>query len=228
MGAALRIPRPPRGCRPSAVRECHPPPRPSEAERLPEVLANEAKAGRLLLLLDGLDEVRGTELDDTLALLGELDSRWPKTPMVVTSRPIGCPAPMDSQFLPVGLLPFDRDRRLRFLERLFGRAETTRPGAAAALAESIESDHQLRDLAGNPLYLTFLALLHQQGVRLDQNRSRLYDEVFELLLKGQHRSGSKPMPAHTRTLQALGYLGYGMTEDNVDHEPVEKLENRLR
>jgi predicted NACHT family NTPase len=72
------------------------------------VLEREGQEGRLLLLLDGLDEVEDRE--DAETLLRQLSERWPRTPLVVTTRPIGYRR-FDAAFRELELQPFDRERR---------------------------------------------------------------------------------------------------------------------
>jgi formylglycine-generating enzyme required for sulfatase activity len=86
---------------------------------------------------------------------------------------------------------------------------------------------ELRELAGNPLYLTLMALLFERGEAPKRNRARLYDQVFELLLGGKHRLLQAPIDHPKAVRQALAYLGFSMTVDNRDAEPREQLEARL-
>ena len=197
------------------------------ARGLTPVLEREAREGRLLLLLDGLDEVPREDRDDAEGLLRDLSAHWPRTPLVVSSRPIGYRRP-GGEFRELDLLPFDRVRRQRFLARWFGRktGEPDDAQAARALA-TLEADASLIELAGNPLYLTLMALLLEEGRAPHKNRTRLYDQVFGLLLEGRYRPGGEPMEAQEATRGVLRYLGEGMTRDNRDAEPVAKLEARL-
>ncbi len=73
-----------------------------------------AEEGRLLLLLDGLDEVPRESRDEVAGVLRDLDQRWPQAPLVVTTRPIGGFQPGES-FKELDLLPFDGHQRRRFL-----------------------------------------------------------------------------------------------------------------
>ncbi len=201
------------------------------AEGLPAVLDRAGQEGRLLLLLDGLDEVPRRRRDEADALLGRLARRWPQTPLFVTSRPIGYHRPA-GDFVEVELLPFDRERRREFLARWFGRQSDEHAGAqsvadAEAAATALEQDPGLRDLASNPLYLTLMALLIEQGTSPDRNRTRLYDQVFKLLLRGEHRHPPTPMERPVAVRRMLCHLGYAMTRDNLDAEPIEALEERL-
>jgi len=199
-----------------------------EAVALTRVLERAGKDGRLLLLLDGLDEVRKESRDDALALLRDLSTRWPHTPIVVASRPIGYQA-FDAQFVEVELQDLGRDRRLQFLGRWFGRGKTEPDTARAEAALKIlEGDPSLWELSGNPLYLTLMALLLEQGSSPEKNRTKLYDQVFDLLLDGKNRGSEGKAMDRKKAVQAmLGYLGFSMTEDNKDAEPREEIEDRL-
>jgi formylglycine-generating enzyme required for sulfatase activity len=197
------------------------------AQGLKAALEREAEQGRLLVLLDGLDEVPQDLREDAERLLRDLADVWPKTPLVVTSRPIGYRSP-GSGFRELHLLPLDRKRRLDLLSKWLGTRSGVPDAAAGRRALATLDAPELRDLAGNPLYLTLIALLLKRGMTPERNRTRLYDQVFELLFDAKHR----PVPAepleHQQALhELLGRLALGMTEDNRDAEPVSALEARL-
>jgi formylglycine-generating enzyme required for sulfatase activity len=192
-----------------------------------ELLEEEAREGRLLLLLDGLDEVPREARGRAETLLSELASRWPKSPVVAATRPIGAWSP-GPEFLELEVLPFDSERRLAFLERWFGRDAAPDRKQAAAVASVLEGDRGLRELASNPLYLTLLALLVQSGEPLERHRSNLFDQIFDLLEEGRHRKPPTPIEDRETAHEGLCGLAYRMTEDNRDAEAVQALERRLR
>ena len=197
------------------------------SDGLAAVLDRAGQEGRLLVLLDGLDEVPRDDRDDAEALLRQVSSRWPSTPILVTSRPIGFRRP-GGGFQELELLPLDGERRREFLARWFGRA-TGKPDfvRAAEAAAGLETDASLRELASNPLYLTLMAMLIEQDVSPATNRTRLYDQVFDLLLDGKHRPDPRPIDAKLGVRQVLRHLAFEMTRENRDAEPVEQLEARL-
>ncbi|MEO1368629.1 MAG: NACHT domain-containing protein, partial [Acidobacteriota bacterium] len=141
------------------------------------VLDREGQEGRLLLLLDGLDEV-GELRDEAEGLLRRLADRWPATPIVVSTRPIGYRR-FSQDFRDLQLLPLDGPRRFEFLANWFGRAEGERDEERARTAMRQLGGAGFDELAGNPLYLTLMAMLLEQGTAPDQNRSALYDQVFD-------------------------------------------------
>src|SRR6185295_17856493 len=163
----------------------------------------------LLLLLDGLDEVPREERDDAEKMLRDLSIRWPTTPIVVASRPIGY-RPPGGDFREVRLLPLDRERRRQFLGRWLGRAEGRLDEARAEEALTSLDGPELRDLAGNPLYLTLMALLFEQNTEPARHRTELYDQVFALLLCGKHRPEGRPMESQEAVRVVLRRLALGM------------------
>ncbi len=197
------------------------------AESLGAILELEGKKGKLLLLLDGLDEVAKEEREDAESLLHGLINHWPQTPVVVTSRPIGYRRP-HADFRELELLPLDKDRRREFLGRWFGRrrGENERARAEIALA-ALEDDPNLWDLSGNPLYLTLMALLLEEGRTLQTNRSQLYRQVFDFLLSGKHKPEPQPLEHKEAVLKALQYLAFSLTRENRDAEGESALAARL-
>ncbi len=197
------------------------------AKGLAAALESEAQEGRLLLLLDGLDEVPRERREEAESTLRDLSARWPETPIVVTSRPIGYRRP-GSEFVELDLLAFDEGQRREFLERWLGRSTASvDPGLAAEVMKVLRGDRGLWDLSGNPLYLTLMALLFEQGKKPERNRATLYEQVFDLLLDGRHRPGGKPIDAKKAVYAVLRRLACDMTRDNRDTELKADLEARL-
>jgi hypothetical protein len=76
--------------------------------------------------------------------------------------------------------------------------------SAVDLLRAIESNPKLRELAGNPLLLTVIALVHQYQAKLPERRSELYDECTEVLLgyfeMGKPGEESKRLARYTGTV----------------------------
>ena len=187
------------------------------------ILEEKAGQGRLLLLLDGLDEVPREARDRAEVLLSELAAKWPRSPIVATTRPIGAWSP-GPEFLELEVLPFDSERRRNFLERWFGDKDSE---SAASAAGILETDRGLRELASNPLYLTLLSLLLQGDEEPARHRSKLYDQIFDLLEEGRHHKPPTPIDNREVAHQGLCRMAYRMTEDDRDGEGAAALERRL-
>ncbi|MEE8526552.1 MAG: NACHT domain-containing protein, partial [Thermoanaerobaculia bacterium] len=189
-------------------------------------LEEEAGEGCLLFLLDGLDEVPREARDRAEVLLSELAARWPKSPIVATTRPIGAWSP-GPEFLELEVLPFDAERRRAFLERWFDHEGAPDRERAASVAGTLEADRGLRELASNPLYLSLLALLIQGGEEPARNRTKLYDQIFDLLEEGRHHKPPAPIRGREVAHEALRHLANQLTEVNRDAETAAALERRL-
>ncbi len=165
-------------------------------------------AGRALLLLDGLDEVRG----DRLALLHCLEAfvrEWetPGNRVVATSREAGyADAPLpDDLFVQATLQPLDDGAIGAFIVRwshAYEQAgappaerdttELQRRAIARAtdLRDAVFSNANVTTLARSPLLLTILALIHQQGASLPERRVDLYRLCVEALAETWNRARS--------------------------------------
>ncbi len=195
------------------------------------VLDHAGEEGRLLVLLDGLDEVSAEIRPEAEQQVRRLADRWPTTPIVVTTRPIGYRR-FDGSFKELQLQPLDRERRLQFLARWFGRNEKKEDHARARDALRELDGPGFEELTGNPLYLTLMALLLEDGVKPSRNRSKLYDQVFDLLIEGKHKlgSGDKSFDKIQRpelVRQTLRLLAESMTCDNCDAERFGQLQERM-
>ena len=146
--------------------------------------------GRVLLVFDGLDEVpeqqRAVVRLAIRALLGTYRSLQR---VIVTCRKrsyVGT-AVLPS-FTPHTLAPFDETKIKNFVAAWY-HAQVSLGRMTAAKAADNMADLQraalaqdLRELAGNPMLLTTMAIIHQRQVGLPKERARLYNLAVEVLL----------------------------------------------
>ncbi|MEM7310732.1 MAG: SUMF1/EgtB/PvdO family nonheme iron enzyme [Planctomycetota bacterium] len=198
------------------------------AKGLTSTLDREGEEGRLVVLLDSLDEVQSDRRQDALDLIGELSRRWKDSTLIVASRPIGFTSP-GADFHELRVLPLDRGRQLDFLGRWFAPpgGEPDRARAETVLARL--ADHpDLRALAGTPLYLTLMAILLERGVEPSPQRVTLYDQIFDLLLEGKHRGDEAvPLGPSQVVRRTLARLALGLVEDDRIGASVGELHERL-
>lgn len=153
------------------------------------LFASALRAGRALVLLDGLDEVldrarRGHVNNQVTALFGTWAPRGNR--FVVTCRFVGYREASLSEVDVVSVVDFGLKDIERFLARWY---EATDPEGGArrqkVLLNQIKQAPRLRDLAANPLMLSMLATLHSrraEGERLPDRRIELYREFTEMML----------------------------------------------
>ncbi len=163
--------------------------------------------GRIFLLIDGLDEVLSLEARRALiAHLHRLTRRHPGIRILVTSRIAGYhAAPLDAPFVPARLLPLEDPAIRLFLKRwsrALEQALQSRRDLPPAVEEHIDRRAQemaaaileahpgIRELARNPLMLTAMALIYEQGTRLPEQRIELYRLLVEAFVETWNRARS--------------------------------------
>lgn len=145
------------------------------------------KAGDAAFYLDGLDEI----FDPTIrpAVIEEiaaLAAHYPKARIVVTSRKIGySPERLGrADFVHATLEDFDQPQMLKFIDRWHLIAEgdeKERIRLKERLSRAIGESAAVRELSGNPLLLTMMAILNRNQ-ELPRDRVELYREASRVLL----------------------------------------------
>jgi len=152
-------------------------------------LAELCATGQALLIVDGLDEVSGSEAREGLrARIQGVSASHPELPVIATSRVVGYDdAPLDRHVFETFVLePFDDARQERFIERWYAVAEPHDPSERARkqaeLVAALAAEPRARQLARNPLLATLIALVHHHQAELPGRRAKLYELVVELML----------------------------------------------
>ncbi|MFA7238782.1 MAG: NACHT domain-containing protein [Sulfuricellaceae bacterium] len=177
---------------------------------------SELLAGRVLLLVDGLDEI--SDDGDRAAFVCTLRSAlmaYPGIALVVTSREAGfrhvAPhlAPICTR---ATLSPFNDDdiRRLSVAwhKEVVNDSEKVRIDAET-LADSIARNDRICRLASNPLLLTTLLLVKRWVGSLPTRRAVLYGKAVEVLLMTWNTEGHEPIPQE-EALPQLCYVASAM------------------
>ncbi len=189
-------------------------------------LERRAAEGSFVLLLDGLDEVPREHRDDAEDFLRDVARRWPMSTIVATSRPIGIGS-LGQGYRELELLPLDAVGRRSFLAQWFGDDGEPNYEQAEVLAATLEADRNLQKLSSNPLYLTLIAMLVEEGHEPARHSPKLYDQIFDLLEEGRHHKPPAPIRGRAAAHQGLRYLAYQLTEANRDSDTVAALEKLL-
>ena len=201
------------------------------------------REGPLLVLLDGLDELRDpADRAAVGAWLVEETERWPGSDWVVTTRRATWNdaeqrifgqrlAPFDLLALtPAAITDYIRKWfRLAAQRECAGRADEAVEDAissagrdAAVLIEQLGWDRseaeywRIRGLTGNPLTLSTVCLVYRRFHLLPQGRGLLYAQCFEVLLRGRHRPGRPPELDRQEGVRLLAPLAWQMQEGTDD------------
>ncbi len=156
--------------------------------------------GRLLLLLDGLDEVANAAQRAKVARWIEDAARnRPDCTFAVTSRFAGYgDARLSEDFLELHVRPLTSEQSDTFIRNWYRAVETglaadpsqgealARTRADELIARMQEGDFRstrLTWMTSNPLLLANLCLVHRDRGQLPRGRARLYEECVEVLLE---------------------------------------------
>jgi len=197
------------------------------------MLQEDLKAGRALLLLDGLDEVSDLSLRQTVARrVADFFAfhRRAGNKFVLTSRIVGYREvrTVAEGLTECTLVDFDDEEIALFTEKWTSALERQAQGATGvAAADAARERHDLlaavrghagvRRLAANPLLLTILALMKRQGVPLPERRVELYDLYVRTLLSSWNRARGLDRPPQrdldvVETVRILAPLALWMHE----------------
>lgn len=170
------------------------------------MLGEALKAGRALILLDGLDEVRDINMRN-MVVERVVDfytfHRHQGNKFVLTSRVVGYRAvrPSAEDLAECTIVDFEDDEIEGFVARWTSALEKQAQGHTPVAIADAEADRRdlldaihhnpgVRQLASTPLLLTILALMKRQGVTLPERRVQLYDQYVSTLLSTWNRARS--------------------------------------
>ncbi len=210
-------------------------------ERLGELGLDEAGLlarsgqGRLLWLLDGLDEIFDPGLRARAArVIGAWFGHGPGRAdrALVTTRPHALDDPKVGAALKLDknradILALDEAAQRRFLDKWFMAVYEGAAGKAARhrdrLWTGLARHRELEKMKKTPLLLSMIAAVYQQGHRLPERRAALYGKAIDDLIQrrfGPHApEGSEALAL--RAWHALAAVARGMTEAGQAREDGE-------
>ena len=135
--------------------------------------------GQLLVLLDGLDEVREEDTKRVLRQILEFSDQFHLNQFVITCR-IAAKEYTFERFTEVEVADFEKDQIAIFAQNWFRRSD---PVKAERFIQTLEENKPIQELASSPLLLTLLCLVFGESADFPANRSELYKEGLDVLLK---------------------------------------------
>ena len=190
------------------------------------------QAGAAVLLLDGLDEIFNPQLQKAvLNQIHQFALDYPLVQVVVTSRELGYrPQQLwQAGFRHFMLQDLADDQIHEFVQRWHQFPGLERPRQQERLQAAL-FDSPVRELAGNPLLLTLMAILNRHQ-ELPRDRTELYYQASRVLLHQWDAEG-KVLPTHDpfgltldyRDKQAvLRQVAYQMQTDPVQAEAANSI-----
>ncbi|NQZ10684.1 MAG: metallophosphoesterase [Algicola sp.] len=184
-----------------------------------KLLRNELAEGRLILLIDGLDEIADPTLRASFcAQLERICDTYPEAPMIVTSRIVGYREMryrIGQGFEHGVLAELTKEDKDDFIHRWCAVTESKedQPRAQKELIEAVHTSDRIERLTGNPMMLTTMALVKRKVGKLPTRRNELYREAVAVLLNWRSELYT---PIDSReALPQLEYIAYAMCDRGV-------------
>ncbi|MBB6255215.1 hypothetical protein [Nitrospirillum iridis] len=211
-----------------------------------QVVVETLAKGRLLVLLDGLDEIDEHHRPDTIALIEQFAELYTSADpdaqpgranrLLVTSRIVGYHAlPLSAQWPHVVVDRMTPAVVLDFWTRLyrseaFGEVEAPQ-ARAQSLHEKVYARHRssVADLAGIPLLATLLARVFEENEQFPDHRAQIYDRALVSMLKEQRKT-DMDLGFLYQWLAPLAYDLHGKSGPALIEEAalITKMRDRLR
>jgi predicted NACHT family NTPase len=145
------------------------------------------KAGNAIVMFDGLDEVFDPgKREDVITDIIRFTNDYPNVRVIVTSRVIGYKPQRlrDAEFRHFMLQDLEPEQIREFINRwhdLTFKDEVDKVRKRDRLQTAIDTSSAIRELAGNPLLLTMMAILNRNQ-ELPRDRPELYNQASRVLL----------------------------------------------
>jgi predicted NACHT family NTPase len=133
--------------------------------------------GRMLVLLDGLDEVREQDYDQVRQAIEAFTKRFWQSYFVITRR-IASREDKFEAFKEVEIADFSEQQIFQFSRKWFSDQ-----AQAKKFEHKLRENQPIRELASSPLLLTLLCLVFQEDGDFPEDRSELYKDGLDVLLK---------------------------------------------
>ncbi|MFT3784923.1 MAG: NACHT domain-containing protein [Tepidisphaeraceae bacterium] len=156
------------------------------------------RAGRLLVVLDGLDELLDTAKRQEISQDVEtFASRYTTTPLVVTSREVGYDqAPLDPKSFSICYIaPLSPEKTKEYAQKRFATDLDLSPSQRRAKADAFVAESAaIPDLVANPLMLSLLCNIYRGDNYLPRNRPDVYEKCALMLFERWDKSRGLHIP----------------------------------
>ncbi|MBD2507081.1 NACHT domain-containing protein [Nostoc muscorum FACHB-395] len=149
-----------------------------------EFAAKALEEGKLLILLDGLDEVPTKNLTEAISEIQNFVDKYDKNRFIASCRTVAYRSSF-RRFSDVGMADFDDDQIQQFIDNWFHCEADKQAKTGEKCWELLQKpEHEAaKELAHTPLLLTFLCLVYDRSQSFPDNRSVLYRKALRILLE---------------------------------------------
>ncbi|BAT53248.1 signal transduction protein [Nostoc sp. NIES-3756] len=149
-----------------------------------EFTAKALEAGKLLILLDGLDEVPSKNLTQAIERIKDFVDKYDRNRFIASCRTAAHRSGFP-RFSDVIMADFDDDQIQQFILNWFQSEADQQAKTGDKCWELLQKSENAaaKELAHTPLLLTFLCLVYDRSQNFPANRSVLYKNALRILLQ---------------------------------------------
>ncbi|MDZ8027090.1 MAG: NACHT domain-containing protein [Nostoc sp. SerVER01] len=188
-----------------------------------ERFTNQAlQEGKLLILLDGLDEIPNRNLTEAINQISDFVNMYHQNRFIISCRTAAYPAYRRGfkRFTSVVIADFNDNQIEQLIHKWFSSEADEQ--ARTQCWESLQEPNNAaaKKLAKTPLLLTFLCLVYQRLQSFPENRTVLYRKALRILLeewplsKGSHETENPPYLDTDQEEKLLSEIAYINFESN--------------
>ncbi len=194
------------------------------------------KNGKLLVLLDGLDEVPSATLNHAITEIENLVDRHSDNRYIASCRVAAYTFGGFRRFKDVAMAAFEDEQIEQFIKNWFQKERDTETNTAERCWELLSStDYQAaKELAQTPLLLTLLCVVYDEFQDFPKKRHALYGEALDVLLRkwaSEKRIQRNPIYQELSAeleLDMLAEIAYTSFVDNQLFFSKDRLINQIR
>ena len=147
------------------------------------------KSGKLLILIDGLDEVLTIDIDNAVCEIWNFINQYRQNRFIVSCRQVVNIGEF-TQFTNVKVADFDDLQVQAYIRNWFASTpnphqldEGMRTAEQCWEALNVEEHQAIKELTQNPLLLAMLCMVYDDGQDFPRNRTDFYERAFNIFLK---------------------------------------------
>jgi len=178
-----------------------------------ETVSNYLAHQKVLFLMDGLDEVPGRLRPDLVDIMAQFQFDNKENRFLLTGRPHGISGKAEARFGDdlQDIDPLDDKKVKDFITKWFRAVSGRAAGLGEVTAEGMISDIRQHEhisvFTRNPLLLTAVCILYQDGKRIPDQRADLYNRIIDNLIHRRFHDPAQP-GKENETLEFLMALAF--------------------
>jgi hypothetical protein len=164
--------------------------------------------GKVILMLDGLDEITSKNAEKCKRQLFEITARYPDNKILISCRTAAFNETFET-FVEVEIEDFDEPNKSKFIQNWFKSNKK-----ADVLVRMIKKQLRLSELSQNPLLLSLICLLYERNLDIPKNKVELYEKCIETMLRewdisrGFRRITKYEKLSDSRKIKLFSYIAY--------------------